>query len=121
VEKNIGRNMRFFIVPIALMAVSCAVRESNSDSLVGTWRSADQYYLRIYPDGKVAQWPSPPEGEVSWSRYSDGELLWGQESTYQRNPRVERSGDDLVMKTSSGKMVLNLITPDLQPGQATTP
>jgi len=117
---QIRDTMRFLTIPIAMMFASCASHEADHDPLVGTWREGDRYYLRIYPDGRVAQWPSPPEGEVSWSRHSNGELLWGREGSLERNPRVERQGDELVMKTTPGAMVLRRV-PDLQPGLSISP
>ena len=108
--------MRILILGLALLAVSCATKLPNRDSLVGTWVSGG-YYLRIYQDGRVAQWPSPPDGDVAWSRQSEGELLWDRDSQYSPNPRVERAGSHLVMVTTVGKMMLDLVTPDLEPGQ----
>jgi hypothetical protein len=112
--------VRFFIIPMAMIVASCASHEADHDPLVGTWLEGDRYYLRIYPDRRVAQWPSPPEGEVSWSRHSNGELFWGREGSFERNPRVERQGNDLVMKTSLGAMVLRRV-PDVQPGLTISP
>jgi len=71
------------------------------------------YYLRIYPDRSVAQWPSPPDGGISWSRLKKNELDWN----HPKNPRIFVKGDTMIMKSPTGSQTLVLLPQDLEPGQ----
>ena len=103
---------------LCALVSSCAHLSGTNGSLEGTWLNEDRgYYFRVYPDATVAQWPSPPVGDVSWSRHLNGELQWGEPSSFYRRPRLERRGRNIAMiDSTSNVMILHPILPDLEPG-----
>jgi len=106
-----------FYIFLGFCVSSCTICEKGKFS--GTWAKLDiapsHYYLRIYPDGKVAQWPSPPDGDVSWSHLNGNELLWNY--GYGGNPRIYQKGNKLIMKTSTSSQTLYRFPSNLEPGQ----
>jgi hypothetical protein len=104
------------VLPAAFLASCTTKLESNC---IGTWAmnsiAPSRYYLRVYPDGRVAQWPSPPDGKVSWSRLRGNELLWGL--GMEGNPRIFSKGAELNMWTASGTQTLSRLSAELEPGE----
>ncbi|HZJ15181.1 MAG TPA: hypothetical protein VFD27_09040 [Chthoniobacteraceae bacterium] len=75
---------------------------------------ATYYYLRVYPDGRAAIWPSPPDGATSWTKLSGDSLEFG----YQRplnNPRLSRRGALLVMHNDNGSDVFDRTPHEIEP------
>jgi hypothetical protein len=112
--------MKLLCVALSLMCLNaCSVRQKGQ--FTGTWKmkttDKGHYYLRIYSDEKVAQWPSPPDGDVNWSEIQGNELMWGGH-LYQR-PTLKIRNHKLLMKTSVGTDTFLRISPDLIPGQKT--
>ena len=78
-----------------------------------------QYYLRIYPDGRVAQWPSPPNDETSWTRLSGNTIEYGYNPPLS-NPRLGIRDNKLIMSNSDAGVVgrsFTRVIPDIEPSQ----
>jgi hypothetical protein len=108
--------MKSVFAAVCMLLGACAWIPKDRDPFVGTWVNVSHgYYLRVYPDGQVAQWPSPPDGEVSWSRHKDGELQWNY-LPQLRNPVLHRSGRGLTIDMNSHDMTMVRVESELEPG-----
>lgn len=76
-----------------------------------------QYFLRVYPDGRVAQWPSPPRDETVWTRLKGVEIEFGYRPPLS-NPRLNIRGANLIMSGSTPGVAgrsFSRIVPDIEP------
>ena len=76
-----------------------------------------RYYLRIYPNGRVAQWPSPPDDGTAWTRLKGEEVEFGYRPPLS-NPHLNIRGANLIMSGSSPEVTgcsFSRIVPDLEP------
>lgn len=109
--------IRIFFAGFCILLAACGGLPKQADPFVGTWCNFQNgYYLRVYPDGRVAQWPSPLEGAVSWSSHKNGELQWRYLPPL-KNPVIRMRGRDLVIDMTQKEMPMERLEPDLEPGQ----
>jgi hypothetical protein len=109
------------LLSTVILFSGCAAR-SLERQFVGTWRMRDSnYLLRIYPDGRVAQWPSPPYGHTAWTSINGNTLNFGYTPPLP-NPQLTRRGPLLVMHGTHGAVkesifdkVRNDLVPPKQP------
>ncbi len=101
--------------------------------IIGTWQwvlddgnpVSQLLYVRYYPNGKIASWPSPKDWSdskgVTHGRYSvaDGSLViaTGSAANYSQS-RAEIQGQELIITTSTGRqLVYSRVTPTIEPGK----
>ncbi len=72
------------------------------------------YYLRVYPDGKAAMWPTPPDGETSWTTVREGTLAFGYQPPLH-DPRLFFQGSVLMMHTSTGNSAFDEVPGGIEP------
>ncbi len=100
-----------------IVFAGCATNLPKHD-FAGTWkmRLAEPYvyYLRIYPNGAAAIWPSPPDGETSWTKL-DGDYLVFHYDPPLRDPRLSRRGPLLLMHDNVSTEVFDRMADDIEP------
>ena len=70
------------------------------------------YYLRIYSDGWVAQWPNPV-GTTAWLRIEGRTLAWGYRPPLQQ-PTLLRRGRLLIMHDNTSERMFDRVR-DFEP------
>ena len=70
------------------------------------------YYLRIYSDSWVAQWPNPV-GTTAWMRLHAQTLVWGYKLPLH-DPTVTRLGPLLIMHVAPSTQTFERVR-DLEP------
>lgn len=124
----------FCLLLFSLTLSACASPPalSNAD-LIGTWRwvSVDghrvpePFYIRYYPNGKVASWPAPRNGSdakgVSRGGYSiaNGYLILktGSGADDPRS-RIQIQKDQMTLTTDEGhRVVYRRVLPAIAPGK----
>ncbi|MCD6050146.1 MAG: hypothetical protein K0Q55_1549 [Verrucomicrobia bacterium] len=107
--------------------------QQKNTAIIGTWQwvldngnpVSHLFYVRYYPNGKIASWPSPKDWSdskgVSHGRYSvaDGFLFLGTGSgANTAKSRAEIQGQELIVTTSTGQqLVYRRINPAIEPGK----
>jgi hypothetical protein len=89
----------------------CATLQKQSP-YGGTWKMRDvapaSYYLRIYSNGWVAQWPNPV-GNTAWSRINGNTLAWRYLPPLKQ-PTLTRRGPLLIMHDNVSDRVFDKVS-----------
>jgi hypothetical protein len=102
-----------FILLAFVFLTGCQTTEREL-RFVGTWKMADgAYFLRLYPDGRAAIWPSPPDGRTGWTQFKNGTLFLGYRPPL-RDPSLSIRGSSLIMHTNVADRVFHSV-PDITP------
>ena len=114
VGQKLGLGAVVALVSSALL-LGC-VTVPRARQFVGTWkvREGGPYYLRVYRDGHVAIWPSPPDGRAGWTTLHGDTLALGYEPPLH-DPTLRRRGAFLVMDTNVSSRSFDRLANDLEP------
>ncbi len=109
--------MKPSLVALCLLPLVSCTAMKRETRFVGTWKMRDvspiDYYLRIYPDGWVAQWPNPAE-TTAWARLCGETLAWGYQAPLH-DPTLSLCGSLLVMRDNVSDKVFDRLSDEVEP------